>query len=175
MNRNIRKYIVFSIVVLMLSACNFFEVPDNGPIIKGVQVENIDFTKDDYDALQQIFTLKNPLMKELVYSYEKLSEEVLLIGSQAELQKLCPDSVQVPVIDFERHCFIFALVATPSTQSEVRKVELYLQDTGEATLYTEILSTSMDGKVGLAMPYAVFNLHADRIKNLKILSKNRFY
>lgn len=83
MNRNIRKYIVFSIVVLMLSACNFFEVPDNGPIIKGVQVENIDFTKDDYDALQQIFTLKNPIMKELVYSYDKLSEEVLLIGSQA--------------------------------------------------------------------------------------------
>jgi hypothetical protein len=96
----------------MLSACNFFEVPDNGPIIKGVQVENIDFTKDDYDALQQIFTLKNPIMKELVYSYEKLSEEVLLIGSQAELQKLCPDSVQVPVIDFEHHCFIFALVAS---------------------------------------------------------------
>ena len=175
MQKNTVVGLVISLLIGMLSACDFLQVPDNGPVIAGKKIERVDFTQQEHEAMQQILTLQNPIVKDLVYSYDKLAEEVILIGSPSEWQALCPDSVQAPVIDFERHCLIFGMVATPATQSEVRLVELYCQDNGEATFYTEILSTSVDGKVGLAFPYAVFDIPADRINQLEILARNRFY
>lgn len=158
-----------------LFACDFFNVPENDVQIKGEKIEQIQLSENDYQILNQIFTISNPIIKEEIKKYEKLSEEVILIGSTKELLYYCPDSITPPEIDFNSTCLIFSLVATPTTQSTIRNVELYLQANGTATFYTNLKMISMDNIVSLAVPYGIFKIHEDKIKHLKIIARRSWY
>lgn len=163
------------VAVFAMAACDFLNVPDNGPQIKGDVVDMIPLTSQQYEVLNRIFTLSNPKIKAKVDSYEKLSEEVLMVSTQRELQSLCPEGVTAPAIDFQQHCFIYAFVATPTSQSEIRDVKLYLQKDGTATFYAHMLATSVDPLIGLAIPYGVFDVPESKIKELEIVSRTVFY
>lgn len=175
MKKQILKYASLIVIVCVVSACGFFNVPDDGPQIEGEPVDKVALSQQQHDLLQQILTLKNPKICEIVNSYDELSSEVFLVSSRQEFKAICPDSLIMPDIDFKSHCLVYGLVATPTSRSEIKKVELYLQNNGAATFYTEIFAASTDPLVGLAFPYAVFKVSGDDIKKLKIISKIRFY
>lgn len=172
-----KKCIYFLLITLVSTfvACDFFNVPEKGPQINGDLVDMIPLSNQQCEVLNSIFTLSNPKMKAKVDSYEKLSEEVLIISTQRELQALCPEGVTAPIVDFQHHCFIYALVATPTSKSEVRTVELYLQKNGTATFYAQLFATSVDPLIGLAFPYGVFDVPESKIKQLEIKTRTVFY
>lgn len=159
----------------LLAACSFLEVDTDGLNIKGDAVELIYFTEEEHTTMQQIFTRSNPIMREYIDNIDKLSEEVILIGSEKELIKFCPDSITPPNIDFQNRCLIVGLVVTPTSRSDIKEIELYVQDNGDATFYTRIISSYIDGVKGIAFPYAVFAVPANKINNLEILSRVSFY
>lgn len=169
------KILVVIVITFTCAACNFLDVPDNEAQIKGEQVEMLSMTSEEHQVMQQIFTKANPIMQEYIKTFDRLSEEVILIGSQSELLAFCPDSITPPEIDFKNNCLIFAIVTTPTSQSEIRNIELYLQDNGTATFYTNIRTASMDNIVGLAFPYAVFDVSEEEIDDLKIIARRSWY
>ena len=169
------KYMCLLVAMFAMAACDFLNVPDHGPQIKGDEVEMIPLTSQQYEVLSRIFTLSNPKIKAKVDSYDKLSEEVLMVSTQRELQSLCPEGVTAPTIDFQQHCFVYAFVATPTLKSEIREVKLYLQKNGTATFFAHILATSVDPLIGLAIPYGVFDVPESNIKDLEIVSRTVFY
>ena len=174
-NRTI-KYFVFSLVVVLgFSSCDFFNVPDNKPIIKGEKVTRLDLTQQEHDVMHQIFTKANPVMREYIKKYDRLSEEVVMITSKNELLAFCPDSITPPEIDFEKNCLVFGMVATPTSRTDIKEVDLYVQENGEATFYSLMIAASMDNVIGLAFPYGVFAISGDEISKLKIQTTKRFY
>lgn len=178
MQHTIQKklYLLILLVVMFgLSACSFLEVDEGGVKIDGEPVDIVLFDEEGHAVMQQIFTRSNPIVKEYINKIDKLSEEVILIGSQSELLKFCPDSITPPNIDFQNNCLIVGVVVTPTTKSSVREIELYLQDNGEATFYTRIISSAIDGVKGVTFPYAVFSIPADKIKKLEIMSRVSFF
>lgn len=173
--KHLTRIVLLGLLSCTCFACDFLNVIDNTLQIPGEKVEHVALSEDEYQVLNQIFTLSNPIMKKHVEKYEKLSEEVILIGSQQDLLYYCPDSITPPEIDFKNHCLIFSIVSTPTIQSTIRTVELYLQDNGTATFYTNIKAASMDNLVSLAFPYGVFDVPEEQIKQLKIIARRSWY
>lgn len=158
-----------------INACGFLDVDENGISIAGEKVEKVLLTQQENEVLQQILSRKNPLMSEFIKTFESISEEVILIGSQEELLEICPDSITPPTIDFQQHCLIYGLVATPTSTSLTREVELFLQENRDATFYAKLVANSIDGVLGLAFPYAVFAIPKDKIRDLDIQTQNVFF
>ena len=171
------KYSFLAAVAVMFAACDFLNVPDNGPVIKGDQVAAVKLNPQQQDSMDKIFSLSNPVMKARVETLknDKNSKNVYLIGSQSELLALCSDVLTPPEIDFKHHVVIYGLVALPTSQGVSRKVELYLQNNGDATFYAEILATSVDPLIGMAIPYGVFEVSEVKIKHLDMQSRTVFY
>ena len=89
----------------MFAACDFLNVPDNGPVIKGDQVAAVKLNPQQQNSMDKIFSLSNPVMKARVETLknDKNSKDVYLIGSQSELLALCSDVLTPPEIDFKHH------------------------------------------------------------------------
>ena len=146
----------------------------DGTPIAGESVKKITLNKPVKEAMQQILSESNPLMYSYIHDSEEfIKEEVRMICSQEELQAICPEGVTPPEIDFQNHCLIFAVAYSPVSNFEIKKVELLLQENGIATFYVELKGTSPYDSIEWAFPYAIFDVSAEEIKELKI-NVNRY-
>ena len=146
----------------------------DGTPIAGESVKKITLNKPVKEAMQQILSESNPLMYSYIHNSEEfVKEEVRMICSQEELQAICPEGVTPPEIDFQNHCLIFAVAYSPVSNFEIKKVELLLQENGIATFYVELKGTSPYDSIEWAFPYAIFDVSAEEIKELKI-NVNRY-
>ena len=141
----------------------------DGTPIAGESVEKITLNKPVKEAMQQILSESNPLMYSYIHDSEEfIKEEVRMICSQEELQAICPEGITPPEIDFQNHCLIYAIAYSPVLNYEIKKVELFLQESGTATFYIDMKGTSPYSAIAYAFPYAIFRVAKEDIKELKI-------
>ena len=142
----------------------------DGTPIAGESVKKITLNKPVKEAMQQILSESNPLMYSYIHdSEESIKEEVRMICSQEELQAICPEGITPPEIDFQNHCLIYAIAYSPVHNYEIKKVELFLQESGTATFYVDLKGTSPYNTIAYAFPYAIFSVSKEDIKELKII------
>ena len=155
-------------MMMGLAGCESL-VGEDGLPIAGKPVKKVALSKQDKEAMQQILSESNPLMYSYIHdSEESIKEEVRMICSQEELQAICPEGITPPEIDFQNHCLIYAIAYSPVSHYEIKKVELFLQESGTATFYIDMKGTTPLTTIAYAFPYAIFRVAKEDIKELKI-------
>ena len=160
-------------MMMGLAGCESL-VGEDGLPIAGKPVKKVALSKQDKETMQYLISADNPALYIRIDQSDKFfKEKVRLISCPEELQAICPEGVTPPEIDFQNHCLIFAVAYSPVSDFEIKKVELLLQENGIATFYVELKGTSPYDSIEWAFPYAIFDVSAEEIKELKI-NVNRY-
>lgn len=124
---------------------------------KAEKIEKVSLEKETSKVLKQIFSPSNELLEQNTYE-----GNVYVIGSMSELQKICPDGISVPTIDFTKQCIIFA--SCYLTDNKTWRAELYRNQ--EVDLYEFLVSATRDPQ-DMVYAYGVFAVPADKIEKIK--------
>ena len=86
---------------------------------RGEKIEKYSLPNETRVELDKIFNLSNSRLSD--YSYGN----VYVIGSDANLQAICPEGVTIPNIDFEKQSIVFTVLMLPSINDKIEESSLW--------------------------------------------------
>lgn len=150
---------------------------DNGIPDGPIATTTID--EDAYSCLKnQIFTNNNQklMYNDVFIPYPSLRcerRQVYIVRSQEELQKLCPDTLAAPAIDFSKNCILFSFLTTPSIIQRLLSSELnYHKNQDVFVLDVNISDYGDDATypdaIGFLFPFGVYPLSPEILKHVDV-------
>ena len=149
--------------------------------------EKLTLSDEDKAALDQIFSESNqkisnyarPLMEhddcekcregkhkdEAEHSNDHAIVEV--IGSKKELSAICPKGVNLPNLDFNNCCIVWAGVETASSGNTFTAADLEELGDGNYMFHCTIKIKSLNCAIGEVYPYAVYSFSKEYIKQIE--------
>lgn len=161
-----------AVMAALLVACTHNDNEKEFPLPDGV-VASVDLPEDVEFCLDQIFMYSNAKLR--AFENYNISEDdtkpVYVIQSKKELETICPDKIDVPVIDFSNNCIIYSVISTPATPYEILATELSFKNDVNTFYFavdiqkcSECWTTS-----GHLYPYGVYPFPARRIKYIELI------
>lgn len=152
-------------VFVLILAVMFFAACENKAVQQEQQpVPAITLTGETTRNLDAIFSYSTGRLNNIA------PNEVVVIRTQEELEKICPSRISAPSIDFHNECIIFTRVETASISDEVTEVNLYKTSRiGTFDLHVRIRACiDCYTSIGHLYPYGVFKIAPDKINTINL-------